>query len=376
MERGGCWEGRRWRGTEPQEWAKKHDSPSVQVEGVDGWFIPQNTSFDVTELPNILLSACLETPYVWVDLLCIPQMPDSEHLRQMKSRVRRRSFAAPNMLQPGSTMWKTGLAYMQFSGISRINWPHSQEELPARVLKLAESDQQTELELVTLQGDEAGVINGWFSSLWNLQELCLRPDMILLDRQWRPFAIHTSSVRLDHLAALISASEGIKDRALSTLPFSDSTQALYDLLDFSGLIAIRDARRVDILSMGNQRTCMDNRAGAIMSALGVTDWYSNSTANDDGNTLSYSTGHQQQQQQYVPSDRYGSSFSLMILPSSASISLTKYRTHQCNREPVSEFYSPVWRYGPSIEQTRISSTRTVKFLSRSLSRLQTHRTAF
>ncbi|KAL2817029.1 hypothetical protein BDW59DRAFT_152949 [Aspergillus cavernicola] len=285
---------------------KKRDSPSVHIEGVDGWFIPQNTRFNVTELPNILSSACFETPYVWFDLLCIPQMPDSEQLQQ----IARDEIARQAKIFRGA---KHAAAWFNdvdgWTGIHvilrqlAVSWLHSQEELPAWLLNLAESDKQTEPELFTIQGDELGVMNGWFSSLWTLQELCLRPDMILLDRQWRPFVIHTTPVRLDDLAALMSACEGNRGHAPTHLPFSNSTEALHDLLHYSGLIAIRDAGRVDILSMGNQRTCTDNRAEAIMSALGVTDWYSNSsksTANDDQNTQSDSTS----QQQHVPNDRY------------------------------------------------------------------------
>ncbi|KAI9370459.1 hypothetical protein BJX61DRAFT_544587 [Aspergillus egyptiacus] len=284
---------------------KKHDCPSVHVEGVDGWSIPQNTRFNVTELPTILSSACLETRYVWFDLLCIPQMPESEQLQL----VARDEIARQAKIFRGAkhaAAWFNDVAgWAGLHAVLRqlaVRWLQSQEELPAWLLSLAESDSQTELELYTPQGEEEpGVMNGWFSSLWTLQELCLRPDMILLSRQWCPFAIHTAPVRLVDLAALMSACEGIRGHTSTDLPPSSSTEALHDLLNDTGIIAIGDAGRVDILSMGNQRTCTGNRAEAIMSALSVTDWYSSisskSAAHDDKNSQSCP-------QQYVASDRY------------------------------------------------------------------------
>ncbi|OJJ58383.1 hypothetical protein ASPSYDRAFT_1049073 [Aspergillus sydowii CBS 593.65] len=284
---------------------KKHDSPAMHINGVDGWLIPQNTRFNVTELPNILSSACLETPYAWFDLLCIPQTPDSEQLQQIgrdeiarQAKIFRGAKHAAAWFNDVEGCTGIHLVLRQLA----LSWLHSQQELPGWLLNLMNSDQQTELELFIMQGDERGVPNGWFSSLWTLQELCLRPDMILLDRQWRPFAIDATPVRLDDLAALMSACEGNRDDAAKHLPLFNTPEALYDLFHHSGLIAIRDAGRVDIISMGNQRTCTDNRAEAIMSALGVTDWYSKgrgSTANDQ-NTLSDATT----QHQHVPNDQY------------------------------------------------------------------------
>lgn len=100
----------------------------------------------------------------------------------------------------------------------------------------------------------------------------------------------------------MSACEGNRDDATEHLPLFSTHEALYDLFHHSGLIAIRDAGRVDIISMGNKRTCTDNRAEAIMSALGVTDWYSNrrrSTANDQNIQSETTTQHQ-----HVPNDQY------------------------------------------------------------------------
>ena len=52
-----------------------------------------------------------------------------------------------------------------------------------------------------------------------------------------------------------------------------ATEQLWELLDLSGLEHLLNASRTTILMLGNQRYCQDNRAEAIMSAIGVTDWF-------------------------------------------------------------------------------------------------------
>jgi hypothetical protein len=48
------------------------DSPPAMIEGVP-WPVPKNSRFDVSELPSILKGITMTTPYMWIDLLCIPQ---------------------------------------------------------------------------------------------------------------------------------------------------------------------------------------------------------------------------------------------------------------------------------------------------------------
>ena len=52
-------------------WEKS--SQPVTVEGVYGWLVPENDIFDVKLLPDILRKVPVSTPYIWFDLLCIPQ---------------------------------------------------------------------------------------------------------------------------------------------------------------------------------------------------------------------------------------------------------------------------------------------------------------
>ena len=56
------------------------------------------------------------------------------------------------------------------------------------------------------QNDATVTPDRWFTSLWTLQEVCLRPDMILCDRDWSVFGVGEAEfhvpISLDHLVAL------------------------------------------------------------------------------------------------------------------------------------------------------------------------------
>ena len=48
-------------------------------------------------------------------------------------------------------------------------------------------------------------IIGWFTSLWTLQEVCMRPDMVLLNKDFTPFTLANSwIVPFDSLVALVN----------------------------------------------------------------------------------------------------------------------------------------------------------------------------
>lgn len=51
-------------------WRKKGGGASLP--GVSEWLVPENTRFEVTDLPCILKRAGFAERYVWLDWLCIP----------------------------------------------------------------------------------------------------------------------------------------------------------------------------------------------------------------------------------------------------------------------------------------------------------------
>lgn len=164
----------------------------------------------------------------------------------------------------------------------------------------------------------AATPSGWFSSLWKLQEACLRPDMLLVDRNWRLFAVGPNNlvVTLDNLVALVNEVEVFKYKNRvpvvseeeirrlptgTTIPDSQSTAVLSNLLpvidpipepeDYQALSMPRGAAElrliinkfemqqilntnpITILALANQRYCKHSRARAIMSVVGATHWY-------------------------------------------------------------------------------------------------------
>jgi hypothetical protein len=52
----------------------------------------------------------------------------------------------------------------------------------------------------------------WFTSLWTLQEITICPDMLFLDKEWRPLTIGSTLITLNSLGSLISA-VGMLDNA-------------------------------------------------------------------------------------------------------------------------------------------------------------------
>jgi len=142
--------------------------------------------------------------------------------------------------------------------------------------------------------------------LWTLQEVCLRPDMQLCNKNWEILRVGRNGetiVGFDDLVALAAggnftsishdmdantlepanASElQSRDPLDRTWVRSNATEHLWELLDLSGLDHLLNASRTTILMLGNQRHCKENRAEAIMSAIGVTDWYNHPEAPTEG----------------------------------------------------------------------------------------------
>ena len=58
-------------------WGRWATGQAIDVKGVNGWKIPQNTRFRVEEIPEILRNVPSKTQYIWLDLCCIPQDPGS-----------------------------------------------------------------------------------------------------------------------------------------------------------------------------------------------------------------------------------------------------------------------------------------------------------
>lgn len=278
--------------------------PKVYLDGLKEWSLPQNSKFKVEQLPNILASIPFGTPYVWFDLVCIPQEPTDERLITISKReigrqakiFRRARFAVAWFNDVNS--WKSMNA-----AICRLSLNFLQEGyadgFPRSILDLPAINNDSNLELF----DDASEMNDmpedsmnrWFSSLWTLQEVCLRPDMRLCNKEWEVLDAGKNGnlhIGMDDLVALAAggqfqanAWEDVAEAGTRRLEIAEpstsnrfvaqskATDQLWELLDLSGLEHLLNASRTTILTLGNQRYCERNRAEAIMSAVGITDWF-------------------------------------------------------------------------------------------------------
>jgi hypothetical protein len=127
---------------------------------------------------------------------------------------------------------------------------------------------------IELSEASSTVPNAWFTSLWTLQEICLRPDMIPCNEQWEPVTIsnHIAVSFIDLIALIAATSEMLASTQVPKGVYQ--LVRMFDKIEMTDLLVLSQAK---ILNLGNQRYCHERRAEAIMSAVGVTDWFQNCT---------------------------------------------------------------------------------------------------
>lgn len=302
-------------------WRKVKEN-AVSIGGVP-WLVPQNSKFVVAQLPEELLSA-FGTGYVWFDLLCIPQDRCERALIEISRQAAIFSNASSVVTWLNDALTWNGLRtvakwlsffYLHTSVAvehGRYNVPEMNEDDSAFF------DDAIELYLwdpedfpdktIPIQDDEEIVAPvPWFTSLWTLQEACLRPDMILCNRTWEPFETGLGLlIPLDHLVALnnylargtykkgVPEDElklGVGGHADTTPPpptrhgnesFDASLvepEEIVGCKDLSTLLTdtcMSDLNWISpaaVFTFGQLRKCTKSRAEAIMSVIGATDWY-------------------------------------------------------------------------------------------------------
>ncbi|KAH6662338.1 hypothetical protein B0J14DRAFT_287743 [Halenospora varia] len=128
-------------------------------------------------------------------------------------------------------------------------------------------------------GNDKASLNPWFTSLWTLQEICIRPDMLICNATWEFLAVRQNvTVTFDELVALYQANFKA-DEKRSRYPDARKPRAvteLIHLLEYTGLSSLLTMSRPTILILGNQRQCLEGRAEAIMAVLDATEWFSTS----------------------------------------------------------------------------------------------------
>lgn len=242
----------------------------VPIYGVP-WMVPENTRFDVRELPDFFLSKLDDVDYVWFDLFCIPQ--DDLRSPLALQEISRQASIFKN--SSASVAWfsdVTGWAGVQAAlqhYCALIIKDNSKNGLrpPGPAASLPQPPDRA-TEFVT-----AEQLNPWFTSLWTLQEMCLCPGMMFCDKLFNPLLIADNA---SHPLSLLDVQSIIDPK------FDNDSELPKHALDigfrFWGHFYNFDEEwnPMTILNMGNQRYCEARRAEAIMSVVGATDWFTSS----------------------------------------------------------------------------------------------------
>ncbi|KAI9664774.1 MAG: hypothetical protein M1821_006222 [Bathelium mastoideum] len=215
-----------------------HSKPGLTIKGVP-WSIPQNELWDVADLPLMLRNVPGRLRYIWFDLVCIPQNIDegSELAEIERNEIAIQASIFGNAAHAvawlntvDSDQWESlqyclnVLAIRNGSLLSDgIEWELMEElkpgissgTLPEPVTERAPQPstplvRAERRSLVGTPTDPIEYVTQWFTSLWTLQEACMRPDMWLCDKRWVPLRLYNSTswqkshnVSLDGLVTLL-----------------------------------------------------------------------------------------------------------------------------------------------------------------------------
>lgn len=300
-------------------WGRWRKMTSANVNGVD-WLVPENELYDVRDLPKKL--RLLPFRYLWLDLFCIPQdgspAADEEIARQ--TAIFKGAAACLAWMHDVDT-WqgmKIALEWLckQYLSITEnLNCPETQNGMLRRPDSTLSSDfvglmhphygiaDAHSLSPYESQTNERWEPSTWFSSLWTLQEAVLCPRLELWSKGWHRLEDETgTAVSLVSLTVFLHlaiqgkyGTDAIFD--LNTNPMNpldklgpDSyfasegrarkiaipsvVRQLEEFLEMTRLDnALLSSSPTSIIFNANIRRCTGSRAPAIMSAIGVTDWY-------------------------------------------------------------------------------------------------------
>lgn len=225
-----------------------------------GWIF-RNATFSVAWLHDVKDLSCLEG-FVNLSILFLPHLK----LNSDEEGAKKESLLSETLESIlGSTFLLHPLdSPLDTLGLTRTE--RSVEDLQRTRIIVTSSDTYTPIRQA----------NPWFTSLWTLQEVCLRPDMWLAISDWSICSLNNDqpiplngflSVEKRTLASDLDCSieryrriESVKDE-IRTWKLS------------TGLPKLLELSRADIIRLGDRRYCKERRAEAIMSVLGATAWF-------------------------------------------------------------------------------------------------------
>lgn len=281
----------------------REEGEGVAVQGVP-WLVPRITLHDVQGLPRALKEAGFHEPYLWIDLFCIPQ----EDTVDWQARICRQELPRQaTIFQHASTeiAWfddidnwcgaEIALTWIALSFMKESNSLKTPNDRLENALNTLTALASRPCGFLKTACDESGSTEEparWLSSLWTLQESIMRPDMLLLDRHWKPLVLGDSVViTFDTIVALLVLhSIYRRDWGGFFDGYPAGPKEIATFMDKTGMWHLFWPNRLTALILGRNRACTHSRAAAIMSVIGATEWFRGQTleqfrAGDDSENL-------------------------------------------------------------------------------------------
>lgn len=270
-------------------WGRWTADPTTysEISGVP-WPVPRNSLYKVERLPNIFHQIPIETHYLWFDLFCIPQnggvLKEQEIAKQ--AQVFRHAEDAVAWINEGVDIEALSTA-VSLLCLCLAKFPEGSNCELQRLqminsLSSALVDRSAGLllgELPEGRGPLRSPLkpNNWSTSLWTLQEACLRPDMRIVNQDFAALrAAHGYNISVSSLANLWSSFAGTPQTTRDSIRVEPNRFSIVDevalWLHTTSLFELKHISRLDILALGDRRFCKERRADAIMSAIGVSEW--------------------------------------------------------------------------------------------------------
>ena len=278
-------------------WGRWRTGISIKLPFVPDWEVPQNSIFDVNQIPSLMNEVPVLTPYIWFDLVCIPQnnseRADIEIAKQASIfRQATHTIIWFNQIQDWTGLRQT-VEWMAQKYLPRFdNLQFNIPDLPTRFFYDYDFGENTK--------DSDMEASGWFTSLWTLQEICLRPDMWLCSFDWQLFTVGENiPIPFNTIVALagecfnvLNTEIDLEENMILDLSRTFTTRTerlramirdrsyprgfieLLELFDRTGMRDLQMIKKDYILLLGSQRYCESRRAEAIMSVLDAKRWIS------------------------------------------------------------------------------------------------------
>ena len=294
----------------------------VPIQGVP-WLVPRNERFDVESLPEQFKRIQPKVTFIWIDLFCIPQ----DGSPKAEDEVNRQALIFQNASRCIAWMndmveWTRTEKALNWIAISYLHattstgiydtelllgplyreaqdfsefFTHEIEVPESEKLLLDRSDPRTLIAVGERKLTEPAY---WFSSLWTLQEAMLCPSLTFVIRDWAPLKDGLgTAIPLDALFGILHIVDLVWCDDKPYKSWTDGPIQPYSRYRMSQEIEpskrwpkgakqlsslcwvtkmghlLESSEPAELLAVANIRQSTSSRAPAIMSALGITDWY-------------------------------------------------------------------------------------------------------